>query len=52
MHEEGEFQGAVLTHVDDFVIAVNECFVERIRKAIAEVLTVSKVERDKFRFTG
>ena len=37
--------------MDDFVIAGNESFVERIREGIAEVLTVSEVERDKFRFT-
>ena len=52
MHEKGELQGAMLTHVDDFVIAGKESFVEKIRMGIAEVLTVSKVERDKFRFTG
>ena len=52
MHEEGECQCSVLTHVDDFVVAGKENFVEKIRLGIAEVLTVTKVERDKFRFTG
>ena len=42
----------MLTHVHYFVIAGNESFVEKIRIGIAEVLTVSKVEKDKFRFTG
>ena len=51
-HEDGKLIGAVLTHVDDLILAGNEKFIERIREGIAMVLTVSKIERDKFRFTG
>ena len=52
LHEDGKLVGAVLTHVDDLILARNEEFVERIREGIAMVLAVSKIERDKFRFTG
>ena len=37
----------MLTHVDDLILAL----IEKIRAGIAEELTVSKVERDKFRYT-
>ena len=49
LHEQGELQGAVLTHVDDFTIIGNENFLE---KGILDTLTIFKVEKDKFRFTG
>ena len=52
LHENGKLIGAVLTHVDDLILASDEEFVERIREGIAMVLAVSKIERDKFRFTG
>ena len=48
----GEFIVAVLTHVDDFFMVRTAEFVEKLRVGIAEALTVSKVERDRFRFTG
>ena len=41
-----------MSHVDDFTIAGNEEFVRRIVKGILEKFTVSKVEKDEFRFTG
>ena len=40
LHEEGEFQGAVLTHVDDLILAGSAEFKEKIRAEIADVLTV------------
>ena len=52
MHDRGELMGAVLTHVDDFFMVGTDEFLEKIRIGIAEALTVSKVERDRFRFTG
>ena len=52
LHKEGEFQGAVLTHVDTLILAGSTAFIEKIRAGIAEELTVSKVEKDMFRFTG
>ena len=50
MHENDQLKGLVLTHVDDLILAADEEFVENIRSGIAEVLMVSKLERDKFRF--
>ena len=44
--------GLNLSHVDDFTIAGDENFVQRIVKGIQERFTVSKIEEDKFRFTG
>ena len=52
MHERGELMGAVLTHVDDFIITESEEFVEKNIVRIVEVLTVSKLGRDKFIFTA
>ena len=42
----------VLTHVYDLIYVSNTQFIKRIRIWIAEVLTFSKIERDKIRFTG
>ena len=52
MHEEGELQIAVLTNADDLIIAGNASFIEKIRASIADTLTLSKVEKDKSRFTS
>merc|ERR1712243_485888 len=41
-----------LSHVDDFTIGGDDEFVERIVNGIREKFTVSKVEKDVFRFTG
>ena len=41
-----------MSHVDDFTIAGNEEFVRRIVKGISDRFTVSKIEKDEFRFTG
>merc|ERR1712126_518522 len=40
------------SHVDDFNIAGDDEFVERIVNGISNKFTVSKVERDVYRFTG
>merc|ERR1712030_281970 len=52
LHEGGHLQGAVLTHVDDFSLAGTDSFVEKVIRQVEQQLTVSKVEKDKFRFTG
>ena len=52
LNEGGKLKGAVLTHVDDFTIAGVPEFMEMVEKGIKESLSVSKVERDDFRFTG
>ena len=51
-NKEGRLKGAVLSHVDDFTITDEEEFVERIVSGILDRFTISKVEKDKFRFTG
>ena len=51
-NRDGELIGAVLSHVDDFIVAGNYEFVKRIAKGVTEKFTVSKVEEDEFRFTG
>ena len=47
-----KLMGLNLSHVDDFTIAGENEFVNRIVKGIQERFTVSKVEEDEFRFTG
>ena len=51
-NRNGKLMGLNLSHVDDFTIAGEVEFVSRIVKGIQERFTVSKVEEDKFRFTG
>ena len=51
-HRDNELIGMVMTHVDDFVMTGTEDFLEEIERKIKISLTVSKVEKDKFRFTG
>merc|ERR1712089_85996 len=51
-NRDGKLMGLNLSHVDDFTIAGNKEFVERIVNGIKQRFTVSKVEEDKFRFTG
>ena len=52
LHEDGYFKGMVLIHIDDFNLAGTAKFVEEVLEIVDQQLTVSKVERDKFRFTG
>ena len=42
----------ILTHVDDFIIAGNSTFIEETINRVKKFLTVSKIERGSFRFTG
>ena len=51
-HRDGKLIGLNLSDVDDFTIAGDTDFVKRIVTGIKERFTVSKVEEDKFRFTG
>ena len=52
LHRDGDIIGGVITHVDDFTIAGTEDFIKEILKAIEDELTISKVEKDNFRYTG
>ena len=51
-NRNGKLMGLNLSHVDDFTIAGDIEFVQRIVKGKQEKFTVSKIEEDKFRFTG
>ena len=52
LHQDGELLGAVITHVDDFTLAGTEDFIKEVLETISRELTVSKIERDRFRYTG
>ena len=51
-NEDGNLEGMVLSHVDDFILAGTEKFLEEITKKIAQKLEISKLEDNEFRFTG
>ena len=52
LHKDGKLIGAVITHVDDFTLAGTEDFVNDVINTLAEELTVSKIEKENFRYTG
>ena len=45
-------QGCLITHVDDFTLARTPEFIKEVLEMIEIELTISKIERDNFRFTG
>ena len=47
-NKNGKLLGAVLSHVDDFIIAGEDEFVARIVKGVSDEFTVSKTEEDEF----
>ena len=51
-NENGDLVGIVSTHVDDFSLAGSEEFLSTVTEEIRKTLDISKVENDKFRFTG
>ena len=51
-HKDDQLEGMILSHVDDFNMAGNEKFLSEIREMLKTELSVSKIERNKFRFTG
>ena len=52
LHEDSVLKGAVITHVDDFTLAGTEEFINKVLEIISRELTVSKIEKDNFRYTG
>ena len=50
--ENGNLEGMVSSHVDDFILAGTEKFLEEITSKIAQKLEISKLEDNEFRFTG
>ena len=51
-YKDGKLEGMILSHVDDFNMAGTEEVIEKIRSMLKSKLLVSKVEKNKFRFTG
>lgn len=52
LHEKGELQGTALKHVDNFILAVNDNFLEKGEEGNPGTLKLSKVEKNMFRFTS
>lgn len=52
LNENGDLDGMVSMHVDDFYLAGNSIFVEMVTKKVSAALDVSQVEDNHFRFTG
>ena len=49
--KNGNLDGIVSSHVDDFILAGSDRFLEEITRKIAEKLEISKLEDNEFRFT-
>ena len=44
LHQDSKHQGAVLTHVDDFLLAGTLSFLDGLETEVGKILNVSKVE--------
>ena len=42
----------MITHVDDFTLAGTEDFIKEVLETVSREHTISKIERDSFRYTG
>ena len=51
LHRDGDLIGTVITHVDDFTLAGTEAFINEVIETVSRELTVSKIEKDSFRYT-
>ena len=51
-NEEGNLDGMVSSHVDDFILAGTEKFIEEITLKNKEKLEISKLKDNVFHFTG
>ena len=51
-NENGNLEGMVSSHVDDFILAGTEKFLEEITRKIAQRLEISNLEGNEFRSTG
>ena len=52
LNKDSNLLGAILTHVDDFNVAETDEFIENVINIVERELTVSKIEKDVFQFTG
>ena len=50
--KNGDLDGMISSHMDNFILADSDAFLEEIMWKIAEKLEISKLEDDEFRFTG
>ena len=50
-NEDGYLQGAVLTHVDDVILAGNIDLLKKLEENSRNIHSI-KIERNKFRFIG
>lgn len=51
-HIDGGLISGVITHVDDFTLAGTEDFIKEVLETVNRELTISKIERDNFQYTG
>jgi len=51
-NENGDLEGIVSTHVNDFNLAGTENFLPMVTEEIRKELDISKIEESSFRFTG
>jgi len=51
-HRDGDLIGTVITHVDNFTLAGTDAFINEVLEIVSRELTVSKIERDDFRYMG
>ena len=52
LHRDGNLIGGVITNVDDFKLAGTDAFIKEVLETISRELTISKIERDNFHYTG
>ena len=48
--ENGNLDGMVSSHVDDFILAGSDAFLKKITWKITEKLEISKLKDDEFRY--
>ena len=49
--KNGDVDEMISSHLDDFILAGSDAFLEEITGKIAEKLEISKLEDNEFRFT-
>ena len=52
LHRDGILKGAMMTHIDNFTLAGMTDLIQEVLEMVERELTVSKVEKDNFRFRG
>lgn len=51
LDKNGDMDGMISSHFDDFILAGSDVFLEDITRKIAVKLEISKLEDNEFRFT-